>query len=105
MKNSLKEGARLVLMALDISGNVTVHHLNGTAFKGSFSIRIKCLEDGTASGWTFPVEGYDEFHVKSPAFMCGSEKYQIGISALFDAEGLIIESGINLFPYVEVEAK
>ena len=88
-----------------VSGNVTVYYLNGTAFKGSFIIYIECLGDGSGGTSSFPVEGYGEFHVKSPAFMYGPGKYQIGISTLFDAEGFIIENRINLFPYVEVEAK
>ena len=88
-----------------ISGNVTVYHLNGTAFKGSFSIYIERLEDGMSTTSDFPVEGYGEFHVKSPAFRYGPGKYRIGIAGLLDAEGFIVENRINLFPYVEVEAK
>ena len=88
-----------------VSGNVTVYYLNGTAFKGSFVIYIELLGDGMTSGMTFPVEGYGEFHVKTPTFRFGPGKYRIGILVLYDAEGFIIENRINLFPYVEVEAK
>ena len=88
-----------------ISGNVTVYYLNGTAFKGTFVIYIERLERGSLQGMTFPVEGYGEFHVKSPAFMYGPGKYRIGILALYDAEGFVIAHGPDYFPYVEVEAK
>jgi len=88
-----------------ISGNVTVYYLNGTAFKGRFVIYIERLEDGMSTTSDFPVEGYGEFHVKSPAFRYGPGKYRIGISVLYDAEGFIIAHSLDLFPYVEVEAK
>jgi len=88
-----------------VSGNVTVYYLNGTAFKGSFSIYIEYLGGSMLTTSGFPVEGYGEFHVKSPAFRYGPGKYRIGIAGLLDAEGFIVENRINLFPYVEVEAK
>jgi len=88
-----------------ISGNVTIYYINGTAFKGSFSIYIERLEGGMVSGHTFPVDGYGEFYVKTPAFSYGPGKYRIGILVLYDAEGFVIAHSRDYFPYVKVEAK
>jgi predicted nuclease with TOPRIM domain len=92
-----------------VSGNVTIHYHNGTAFRGTFSIFIYYVGGvyGYTSGWTFAVNGYGEFYVNPPeSFMHGPGTYQIGFENLYDSEGYVIATHVEIgHIYVTVEAK
>ena len=65
-----------------VSGNVTIHYHNGTAFKGFFSILIEQVDGPGGSGWRSEVNGYGDFYVKPPAFLYGPGTYRIGLCTL-----------------------
>ena len=89
-----------------VSGNVTIHYDNGTAFKGYFSILIEQVDGPGGSGWRSEVNGYGDFYVKPPAFLYGPGTYRIGLCTLWDSEGYIVATSLEIgHVYVTVEAK
>lgn len=89
-----------------ISGNVTITYLNGTAFRGAFTLYIRHLtKEGMSTTAWIAIDGFTEYYLSPPVFLYGPGNYTIGISSLSTADGYIIESRWNVFPSVQVETK
>jgi len=91
-----------------VSGNATIKYLNGTAFRGSFSIIIAFIGGGSLSvGERFHLEnGFAEFSYGPPAFIYGPGTYLIKLAWIYTGDGFIVaDPNTAGLPEVQVEAK
>jgi type II secretory pathway pseudopilin PulG len=83
-----------------VFGWVTITYLNGTAFRGAFTIYIRGIEGNTTTG-SILIDGTQIFILSWPVFRFGPGPYTIGIGSLSTADGYIFRW--QVFPSVQVE--